>query len=52
MGATDTTIEIRPLTLAIGAEISGIDLRQRLTDDDVACLRRALLDHLVLFFRD
>ena len=47
-----TSIEIRPLTLAIGAAVSGVDLRQSLTDDDVACLREALLDHLVLFFRD
>jgi alpha-ketoglutarate-dependent taurine dioxygenase len=46
-----TCIEIRPLTLAIGAEVTGVDLRRPLTDDDVACLRRALLDHLVLFFR-
>ena len=47
-----STIEIRPLTAAIGAEVSGVDLREPLADDDVACLRQALLDHLVLFFRD
>jgi taurine dioxygenase len=46
-----TCIEIRPLTLAIGAEITGVDLRAPLADDDVVRLRRALLDHLVLFFR-
>ncbi len=45
-------IEIRPLTLAIGAEVTGADLRLPLADDDVACVRRALLEHLVLFFRD
>lgn len=49
MGAS---IEIRPVTLAIGAEVTGVDLREPLADDDVARLRRALLDHLVLFFRD
>ena len=47
-----TCIEIRPVTRAIGAEVGGIDLREPLTDHDVATLRRALLDHLVLFFRD
>jgi taurine dioxygenase len=47
-----TNMEIRPLTLAIGAEVTGVDLRRPLPDDDVARLRRALLDHLVLFFRD
>jgi taurine dioxygenase len=52
MSTTGTRIEIRPLTLAIGAEVTGIDLRRPLPDDDVACLRQALLDHLVLFFRD
>ena len=47
-----TRIEIRPLTLAIGAEVGGIDLRLPLADDEVSVLRQALLDHLVLFFRD
>ena len=48
-----STIEIRPLTAAIGAEISGVDLREpldrRRRGRDPA---QALLDHLVLFFRD
>jgi taurine dioxygenase len=47
-----TCIEIRPLTRAIGAEVEGVDLRRPLTDDQVAELRQAWLDHLVLFFRD
>jgi taurine dioxygenase len=47
-----TSIGIRPLTSAIGAEVTGLDLRRPLTDDDVACLRHAWLDHLVLFFRE
>ncbi len=45
-------IEIVPLTSAIGAEIRGVDLRDTLSDDVVATIRQALLDHLVLFFRD
>jgi taurine dioxygenase len=46
------SIEIRPLAGAIGAEIFGVDLSARLDDDTVAAIRRAWLDHLVIFFRD
>ena len=45
-------IEVRPLTGAIGAEISGIDLSRALDEETVVALRRALLDHLVIFLRD
>ncbi len=44
-------LEVRPVTPTIGAEIAGVDLREPLTADDVAALKQALLDHLVLFFR-
>ena len=44
--------DIRPLSGAIGAEIFGIDLARELGDDTVAAIRRAWLDHLVIFFRD
>jgi taurine dioxygenase len=44
--------EIRPLSSAIGAELLGIDLSADLTDATVGALRQALLDHLVIFFRD
>ena len=37
---------------SIGAEIHGIDLSRDLLDETVAAIRRALLDHLVVFFRD
>jgi taurine dioxygenase len=47
-----SSIEIRPIAGALGAEVSGIDLAKDLTDDHVAVIRRAWLDHLVLFFRD
>lgn len=43
--------EIRPLAGAIGAELYGIDLAKELSGETVAALRRALLDHLVVFFR-
>jgi taurine dioxygenase len=45
------TLEITPLTPAIGAEISGVDLAEPLDDATIAELRRALLDHLVIFLR-
>ncbi len=47
-----STIEITPLTTVIGAEVTGVDLREELSDVDVKIVRQALLDHLVLFFRD
>ena len=46
------TIDVRPLTTEIGAEISGIDLRRPLDEATVAALRDALERHLVLFFRE
>jgi alpha-ketoglutarate-dependent taurine dioxygenase len=45
-------LDIRPLAGAIGAEIRGIDLARPLDDETVAAIRRAWLDHLVVFFRD
>jgi len=45
------TLQIRPLTPAIGAELSGLDLAEPLGDDEVAEIRQALLDHLVIFMR-
>jgi len=48
---TATTLDIRPLAGAIGAEIHGVALDRPLDADTVAAIRRALLDHLVIFFR-
>ncbi len=45
-------IEIHPLTRVIGAEIRGVDLRLPLRADEVAAIERALLEHLVVFFRE
>jgi alpha-ketoglutarate-dependent taurine dioxygenase len=45
------SLGIRPLAGAIGAEILGIDLRE-LDEPMVAAVRRAWLDHLVIFFRN
>lgn len=50
---TDTSnLKIRPVTTALGAEISGVDLSGPLNAETVEALRQALLDHLVIFFRD
>ena len=45
-------ITVTPIAGALGAEIDGIDLTQPLRAADVAAMRQALLDHLVIFFRD
>ncbi|MEM7405647.1 MAG: TauD/TfdA family dioxygenase [Pseudomonadota bacterium] len=45
-------LEIRPISGALGAELHGVDLAAALTDDTVAGIRRALLDHGVVFFRE
>ena len=44
-------IRVQPIAGALGAEITGVDLR-RLADDDVAEIRRVWLEHLVVFFRE
>ncbi len=49
---TSNRLEIAPLTINIGAEVSGIDLREDLSDDVIAEVRSALLAHKVIFFRD
>ncbi len=47
-----TTIRVTPVSLVIGAEISGVDLREPLDDDTLAGIEAAWGTHLVLFFRD
>jgi len=42
---------VRRLTSAVGAVLEGYDLRQPLASDEVAGVRRALVDHGVIFFR-
>src|SRR5215467_11195110 len=46
----DRTLQIRPIAGALGAEIAGIDLAEDLDDGTIAAIRRAWLDHLVIFF--
>lgn len=45
-------LSINKLTAAIGAEIEGIDLASELETSTVAQIREALLEHLLLVFRD
>jgi taurine dioxygenase len=46
------TLDIRPLSGPLGAEILGIDLAHDLGEDTVTAIRAAWLEHLVVFFRD
>ena len=48
---TFSRIRPAPIAGALGAEIAGVTLAEDLSDDIVAELRAALLEHLVLFFR-
>lgn len=47
-----STIKVLPIAGALGAEITGVDLATDLVDETVAEIRRAWLEHLVVFFRD
>ncbi|MDX1385492.1 MAG: TauD/TfdA family dioxygenase, partial [Thermoanaerobaculia bacterium] len=49
---TEPEIEIRKINPVLGAEIHGVDLGQELSDGTIATIRQALLDNLVVFFRD
>jgi taurine dioxygenase len=45
-------LTVTPVSTVLGAEISGLDLREPLTPEIVAAIRTALLRHKVVFFRD
>jgi taurine dioxygenase len=52
-GAVDyQRIRVEPLSSALGAEVSGVDLAEPLEDGTIAEIRQAFLVHLVIFFRD
>jgi taurine dioxygenase len=46
------TIQVNPLTPTIGAEIFGVDLTMPLSDHQFKEIHDALIQHLVIFFRD
>lgn len=47
-----TGLRVTPVTPAIGAEVSGVDLARPLDAATVSAINDALMAHLVLFFRD
>lgn len=46
------TIEVKPLSPALGAEIGGIDIAAGISDEQFAELRQAYVDNGVVFLRD
>ena len=46
------TIEVRPLSGAVGAEIFGADLASGVDDEQLSEIRGAFHDHGVIFFRE
>ncbi len=50
--STRARIDVTRLAGNIGAEISGVDTGEVLSDEAVAQIRQALLDHKVVFLRD
>lgn len=46
------TISVKPLTHTIGAEIDGVDFSGGVSDQQLAEIRQAWLDNLVVVFRD
>lgn len=50
--STSLSISVEPMAGSLGAVISGIDLSQNLSAEQVASLRQVWLKYLVIFFRD
>jgi taurine dioxygenase len=48
----DRMLRVKPVAGALGALISGVDLREAISADLAAELRQALLQHQVIFLRD
>jgi taurine dioxygenase len=46
------SITVNQVAGPIGAEISGVDLARELSSETIAEIRRAWLEHVVIFFRD
>ena len=52
LAASRGRVAINPVTGALGAEISGVDLSQPLDNKTFSDIYQAFHDHLVIFFRD
>ena len=52
MNSQYETIQATPVSPALGAEISGIDIARGVSDEQFAELRRAFVDYSVIFLRD
>ena len=50
--ATKTRLDVVPLSKHIGAEIRGIDLREKPDDETIKAIYQAWLDHIVIIFPD
>ena len=49
---TTTALHATPIAGALGAEITGVNLAEDLSDETIGEIRQALLDYQVIFFRD
>jgi TfdA family taurine catabolism dioxygenase TauD len=49
---TRTRFDVIPLSKHIGAEIHGVDLREKPDEETIRAIYRAWLDHLVIVFPD
>jgi taurine dioxygenase len=47
-----SSIQVTPISGAMGAEIRGVDLATDVSDTTIAEIRGAFLEHLAIFFRD
>jgi len=47
-----STLKLRPIAPALGAEVEGVDLTAPLSDQTIAEIREAVVQHKVIFFRD
>ena len=45
-------LQFRRISGSLGAEVSSVDLSDEVDDRAIAAIRAALLEHLVLVFRD
>lgn len=50
--STSLSLAIEPIAGSLGAVISGVDLSQDLSADQIAAIRQTWLQHLVIFFHD